>query len=182
MQRCECRFHTGKTFFSWFQWIPPSGPERFRSECQSKNEAKMPLLATLHDHENHGNTAGFIAFWLCRRNASGSRRGVNGLCECKVPCEPNASFSNAELVFLKSQPASARPRVECRETAGDLSHRSDLPGGPQLSKEKKDISSHGRGWVDGSMGRWVDGSWMGRSSVGRSIDGSKVMGHEQRVV
>ena len=33
----------------------------------------------------------------------------------------------------------------------------------------------------GSMGRWVDGSWMGRSSIGRSIDGSRVVGNEPRV-
>ena len=137
VQRCESCFHTGKTTVFLNQRILPSSLERFRSECQSKNEAKMPLLTTLHDHENHGNIKGFITFWLCRCIASGSRRGVNGLCECKVPCEPNVSFSKAKLVFLNSQPASARPRVECRETAGDLSHRSELPGGPQLSTKKE---------------------------------------------
>ena len=32
------------------------------------------------------------------------------------------------------------------------------------------------------MGRWVVGSWMDRSSIGRSIVESKVVGNEQRVV
>ena len=98
--------------FFWYQRILRSSLERFRSEWQSKRGAKMHLLTTLHDRENHGNTVGFIAFWLCRCIASGSRCGVNGLCECKVPCEPNACFSKAKLVFLKSQPASTRVQVD----------------------------------------------------------------------